>query len=88
MWVHANMKQIGFQPVTASLFMYHQLLKGNQNSFTPFESELITKSYLEFNNLVCTEDREEEIFLFRLNVTQGKVVKSYRRNVLDTLKKI
>jgi tRNA A37 threonylcarbamoyladenosine dehydratase len=88
MWVHANMKQIGFQPVTASLFMYHQLLKGGQNKFTPFESELITKSYNEFNNLVCKEDREEDIFLFRLNVTQGKVVKSFRRNVLDTLKKI
>jgi molybdopterin/thiamine biosynthesis adenylyltransferase len=86
MWIHANMKQIGFQPVTASLFMYHQLLKGNSNTFTPFESELITKSYSEFENLVCKDKTEEEIFLFRLNVTKGEVVKSYRRDALVTLK--
>ncbi len=86
MWVHANMKQIGFQPVTASLFMYHQLYKGDENRFTPFESELITKSYKEFADLVCKENNEEEIFLFRLNITKGKVVKSYRRDVLTTLK--
>lgn len=86
MWIHANMKQIGFQPVTASLFMYHQLLKGDSNKFTPFESELIIKSYSEFRNLICKEETEEEIFLFRLNIAQGKVVKSYRRDVLTTLK--
>ncbi len=86
MWVHANMKQIGFQPVTASLFMYHHLLKGDCNTFTPFESELITKSYSEFQNLVCKDKDEEEIFLFRLNVTKGEVVRSYRRDVLVTLK--
>ncbi|WP_373520179.1 Rv1355c family protein, partial [Aquiflexum sp.] len=86
MWVHANMKQVGFQPVTASLFMYHQLYKGGSGVFTPFESELITKSYKEFAKLVCKEQGEEEIFLFRLNTTQGKVVKSYRRDLLATLK--
>lgn len=87
MWVHANMKQIGFQPVTASLFMYHQMYKGGPDIFSPFESELITKSYKEFTNLVQKNKNEEEIFLFRLNVTQGEVVKSYRRDVLVTLKK-
>lgn len=88
MWIHANMKQIGFQPVTAPLFLYHQLMKGDAHRFTPFESQLITQSYNEFKNLVCKDIREEEIFLFRLNVTQGNVVKSYRRDISATLKKI
>ena len=88
MWIHANMKNIGFQPVTAPLFIYHQLTKGDKGRFTPFESELITQSYNEFNNLVCKHSREEEIFLFRLNITQGNAVKSYRRDVSATLKKI
>lgn len=85
-WTHANMKQVSFQPVTASLFLYQQFLKGDKKLFSSFESNLIKNSHREFRELVGHNSGEVDLFLFRLNITDGKVVRSLRRDVVDTIK--
>lgn len=85
-WTHANMKKISFQPVTAPLFLYQQYIKGDKKRFSAFESNLIKNSLREFREFVQHKNGEVEIFLFRLNITEGDVVRSLRRDVVDTLK--
>ncbi|MGY6522302.1 MAG: Rv1355c family protein [Mongoliitalea sp.] len=84
-WITANKMGISFQPVTAALFMFHRYFKGGQKDFTKFEGELIQSAFEDFNYLLGSKDKEP-LFMFRLNMTDGKVVKSYRRPVSETLK--
>ncbi|UJP65045.1 Rv1355c family protein [Mongoliitalea daihaiensis] len=85
LWVIANKLGVSFQPVTASLFMFHRYFKGGQSDFSEFEGSLIESSYKSFKELLELKDGEA-LFMFRLNITNGDVVKSYRRPVKETLR--
>lgn len=86
-WITANKMGISFQPVTAALFMFHRYFKGGENDFTKFEGALIQSAFNAFHDLLGNT-QQEPLFMFRLNITDGKVVKSYRRPVSETLKVI
>lgn len=83
-WLMANHLGVSFQPVTASLFMYHRYFKGGGDKFSEFEGELITSSFNDFNTVF--QSQGEGLFLFRLSISNTTPVKSYRRSVEDTLK--
>lgn len=86
-WLLATKYQVSFQPVTASLFMFHRYTKGSERDFSRFEQNLMDSCLQDLNALIKPKDIEL-LFMFRLSVSDGQVVKSYRRPIQDTLTKI
>lgn len=85
-WIWANLNGLSFQPVTASLFIFHKVLKENEHGFSKEEEVSIKQLKDSFDFLFKSEEKIEEIFMFRLNFADSPSMRAYRREVLDTLK--
>lgn len=85
-WIWANLNGLSFQPVTASLFIFHKVLKQNDHGFSEEEEKSIKQLKESFDFLFNSEKKMEEIFMFRLNFADSPTMRAYRREVLDTLK--
>jgi hypothetical protein len=85
-WIWANLNGLSFQPVTASLFIFHHVFKENQHGFSPAEEKTIKQLKRSLDFLFNTDDDREEIFMFRMNSADAPGARSLRRPVLDTLK--
>ncbi|MDX5478589.1 MAG: hypothetical protein LPJ98_09035, partial [Cyclobacteriaceae bacterium] len=84
-WIKANMKQISFQPVAAMCFMFHFVKREKENGFSQSEINEI-KSLEKTTDLIFGSSKYcEPIFMFRLNVAGEPSIRSYRREVKDTL---
>ncbi|MDO8968660.1 Rv1355c family protein [Algoriphagus sp.] len=85
-WLWANMNGMSFQPVTASLFIFRKVLDDPKHGFKEHEVNEIHELKRAFNLLFNKELKMLEIFMFRLNFAGEPSVRSYRRDVIDTLK--
>lgn len=85
-WIWANMNGLSFQPVTASLFIFHKVLKEKDHGFSSQEEKEIRDLKDRFNLIFKKEQEQEEIFMFRINIAGDPTMRSYRRDVGDTLK--
>jgi len=85
-WIWANLNGLSFQPVTASLFIFHKVLKEKEHGFSEEEEKSIKQLKESFDFLFNPEKKMEEIFMFRLNFADSPTMRAYRREVLDTLK--
>jgi len=85
-WIWANMNGLSFQPVTASLFIFHRVLKEDDHGFSPKEEKEIKELKDSFDLIFNKEKKMEELFMFRLNFAGEPSMRSYRRKVEDTLK--
>lgn len=85
-WIWANLNGLSFQPVTASLFIFHKVLKEKDHGFSEDEEKSIKQLKESFDFLFNSEKKMEEIFMFRLNFADSPTMRAYRREVLDTLK--
>lgn len=85
-WIWANLNGLSFQPVTASLFIFHKVLKEKDHGFSEEEEKSIKQLKDSFDFLFNPEKKMEEIFMFRLNFADSPTMRAYRREVLDTLK--
>jgi len=85
-WIWANIQGLSFQPVTASLFIFHKVFKEKSHGFTVEEEHAIKQLKDSFDFLFDSEKKMEEIFMFRLNFADSPTIRAYRREVLDTLK--
>ena len=85
-WIWANLQGLSFQPVTASLFIFHKVLKESDHGFSAEEETSIKQLKDSFDFLFKSEKKMEEIFMFRLNFADSPTMRAYRREVLDTLK--
>jgi hypothetical protein len=85
-WLWANMNGMSFQPVTASLFIFRKVLDDPNHGFKEHEVKEILELKRAFNLLFNKELKMLEIFMFRLNFAGDPSVRSYRRDVADTLK--
>jgi hypothetical protein len=77
---------LSFQPVTASLFIFHQVLREKDHGFTAEEEKNIHQLKKTLDFLFHGEKKFQEIFMFRLNFADGPSMRAYRREVADTLK--
>jgi hypothetical protein len=84
-WVKSNMKGMSFQPVTASLFIFHRVNREKDHGFTEKEEQIIKKHHETLRKLFQIENGMEEIFMFRLNFAGEPSMRSYRRDVRETL---
>jgi hypothetical protein len=85
-WIWANLNGLSFQPVTASLFIFHQVLREKDHGFTAEEEKNIHQLKETLDFLFNKEQKFQEIFMFRLNFADGPSMRAYRREVSDTLK--
>lgn len=85
-WLWANMNGLSFQPVAASLFIFHKVHKEENHGFTSLEVEEIKKLKESFNLIFENEKETQEIFMFRINFAGEPSMRSYRREVSETLK--
>lgn len=85
-WIWANLQGLSFQPVTASLFIFHKVFKERTHGFSEEEENAIKQLKYSFDFLFNSEKKMEEIFMFRLNFADSPTIRAYRREVLDTLK--
>ncbi|WP_439475312.1 Rv1355c family protein [Algoriphagus formosus] len=84
-WVKSNMMGMSFQPVTASLFIFHRVNREKDHGFTEKEEQIIKKHHETLRKLFQIENGMEEIFMFRLNFAGEPSMRSYRRDVRETL---
>lgn len=85
-WIWANQHGLSFQPVTASLFIFHQVLREKNHGYTPEEEQTIRQLKDSLDFLFEKKENMQEIFMFRLNIADEPSMRSYRREVTDTLK--
>lgn len=85
-WLWTNLNGISFQPVTASLFIFHRVLKENDHGFTEAEKKEIVELKESFNLIFNKGGKMEELFMFRVNFAGEPTVRSFRRDVAQTLK--
>lgn len=84
-WLKANMMGISIQPVSASLFIFHRV-EGQENSgFTPEEKEGIKSLKADLNKVFNKDLQKNEIFMVRLNKADEPSMRSYRRDVWESL---
>jgi hypothetical protein len=85
-WIWANMNGLSFQPVTASLFIFHRVFKEKNHGFSLLEEKEIKELKKSFNLVLGNTENAEEIFMFRINFAGEPTMRSYRRSVKETYK--
>lgn len=84
-WLQANLRGISIQPVSASLFIFHRV-EGEENSgFTPEEKKGIKALKKNLNRIFNKDLQRKEIFMVRLNKAGEPSMRSYRRDVWESL---
>lgn len=84
-WIKANLMGLSFQPVTASLFIFNKIKRDKNHGFTPEEENIIKELKASFNTLFNRSQKMEEIFMFRINMAGEPSMRSYRRDVSESL---
>lgn len=84
-WIKANLMGLSFQPVTASLFIFHKIERDKNHGFTSEEERIIKDLKASFNTLFNKGQKMEEIFMFRVNMAGEPSMRSFRRDVSKSL---
>ena len=84
-WTHVNKNDVAFQPISASLFLFHRLQKETGKSFSDKESEIVSNAHQKLREIFKLPPSTTEIFLFRLTKASDVTKRSLRREVLDSV---
>ena len=84
-WIKANQDGFSFQPISASLFIFHRVNQENNNGYSDSELNEIEGLKKKLNTLFNKELKNQEIFMFRINVASGPSIKAFRRDVSESL---
>lgn len=79
-WLKANQLGIAFQPVTASLFLFHRFLNYNAKDLSCQEQKIIEDGINNFQKIFPFDiNLEKPIFLFKLSKADHPLIKSLRK---------
>lgn len=84
-WIKANQDGFSFQPISASLFIFHRVNQEKNNGYSESELMAIQTLKKKLNTLFNKELKNQEIFMFRFNVASGPSIKAYRRDISENL---
>lgn len=84
-WIKANQDGYSFQPISASLFVFHRVNREKETGYSDSEIAVINQFKKELNTIFNKNLRNQEMFMFRLNVASGPSIKAYRRDVTESL---
>lgn len=80
-WLEANANNISFQPMSASLFMYVRLFRGNGEGYSRQTIERLNKIRPDFDRIFGFNKNFQEIFIFRLSKSGKPKVISLRKPI-------
>ena len=84
-WIKANQDGLSFQPISASLFIFHRVAREEENGYSPSELEVIDILKKKLNIVFNRDLKNQEVFMFRLNVASGPSIRAFRRDVSESL---
>lgn len=84
-WLKANQNNISFQPQSPITFLFARLLHGEGADMSTEMIRELTDLRKQFKKLFPLDDRQGEIFLFRLCIADALPAKSLRRSIEDVL---
>lgn len=80
-WLQANLEGISFQPVSACLFLFARLIRGNGAGLSQKGIERLRQLRPDFERVFKLSSGYQEMFIFRLVVSGQPKVKSLRKPV-------
>ncbi|WP_051315956.1 Rv1355c family protein [Algoriphagus vanfongensis] len=84
-WLQANLLGISVQPISASLFIFHRVENEEESGFTKEEKAGILELKKDLNQIFNKDNQRNEIFMIRLNKADEPSMRSYRRDVWESL---
>jgi hypothetical protein len=84
-WIKANQDGLSFQPISASLFIFHRVAREEENGYSPSELGVIDILKKKLNAVFNRDLKNQEVFMFRINEAGDPSVRAFRRDVKDTL---
>jgi hypothetical protein len=83
MWLKATLKNVGFQPLGAPVFMFAPLMLNKPESLAPITMERLRKLRPAFEKAFEVADQEKEVFIFRLAIVPDPPVRSLRKPIQE-----
>lgn len=84
-WLKANLAGYSVQPVSASLFIFHRVSREDETGFSQQEKSQILKFKSQLKTLFNLNEKQEEIFMVRINKASDPSMRAFRRDVSDSL---
>jgi tRNA A37 threonylcarbamoyladenosine dehydratase len=84
-WIKANQDGYSFQPISASLFVFHRVNREIENGYSESEVEVIKTLKQKLNTLFNKDLKNQEIFMFRFNVASDASIRAFRRDISESI---
>lgn len=84
-WIKANLSGYSFQPISASLFVFHRVLRENKTGFTENEKTMIHQFKNDLNQIFNKDLSKQEVFMVRINKASEPSMRAFRRDVSASL---
>jgi tRNA A37 threonylcarbamoyladenosine dehydratase/nitroreductase len=84
-WMQANLSGYSFQPISASLFIFHRVLREENTGFSQEENSVIVHFKNELNKVFNKNLCNHEGFMVRINKAGEPSMRAYRRDVSVSL---
>jgi tRNA A37 threonylcarbamoyladenosine dehydratase len=84
-WIKANQDGYSFQPISASLFVFHRVNREKENGYSESEVAVIELLKKKLNALFNKDLKNQEVFMFRFNVASGPSIRAFRRDVSESM---
>ena len=84
-WIAANIKEVAFQPMAASVFIYARLLQGNGISISKTGCEKLNALRTSYENILKLSASQKELFIFRLSKTSAPQTLALRKPLSEML---
>ncbi|TXE06979.1 Rv1355c family protein [Algoriphagus aquimarinus] len=84
-WMKANLTGYSVQPISASLFIFHRVNREESTGFNSAEKEQIILFKSQLNTIFNLENQKEEMFMVRINRASDPSMRSFRRDVSESL---
>ena len=85
LWLTATSRGLAFQPVTAILYLFSRLERGDGTGLSEKEIRKLAKLRKDFRQLFDIPDHHAEVMLFRMAHAEPASARSLRRKVEDVL---
>ncbi len=84
LWLLAQSKDIAFQPMASSVFMYARLLEGKDELLSDEGSNKLLALRTLFEKTFCIAPDKKELFIFRISKLPAPEIKSLRKSLQET----
>ncbi|RAI86033.1 Rv1355c family protein [Algoriphagus yeomjeoni] len=84
-WIKANLSGYSFQPISASLFVFHRVLRETVTGFTENEKRMILQFKNDLNQIFNKNLSNQEVFMVRINKASEPSMRAFRRDVSASL---